>query len=356
MTTSEHPIVTQEKDRARRRDGEPSGSGGLGGSAPTNAQSDKQLTAQQDGKTSGSGEPSDSAEANRQRDKQSFFWILTADNAGRKQNPMKNEHDPPPSQDPNDQSARQIVFHLRRGLTDSPPPEQLEWSRAADKVVRALNHLYPPGTPDDESKFRLYYVSVFQLARLTLQDGILTKDAREELATIEKNLIDDAGPSVKNTHILELLRWAAPLSVPFLVSYVLLCYAPEYRRVDHFLHTIHIDPQVLANFMLLWLGCFLGVCLSYALRKHDFTVDDLLTAEADLLRPAIRLVFAGSLAMLLVMLALGGIIDVQVGRNSVSSVADPGRHMFAFFVGTICGISEILLPSKVSEAAVLSFK
>jgi hypothetical protein len=299
-------------------------------------------------------------EAIKAGDKESYFFILTADHAGAKLNPVCDENSPPP-QDPTDPRARQIAFHLRRGLSTVPPPEQLEWHRAADRVIHAINHVYPRGEDSSASKFRLFYVSVFALARLTLQDGILNiNDARQELSAIERDLIEDAGPTVKNMHILDLLMWAAWLSLPFLLAYIFLCHVPapaeKYSRIYEFFHKIHVQPAVLANFMLLWLGCFLGVCLSYALRKHDFTVDDLITAEADLLRPAIRLAFAGTLAMLLVMFAVWGIVDVQVGHTSLSSVADPEKSMFAFFVGTICGISEILLPGKLSATAVLTFK
>ena len=115
-----------------------------------------------------------------------------------------------------------------------------------------------------------------------------------------------------------------------------------------FLDRLHIEPTTPASFVVVWLGCFLGVCFSFTLRKHDFKVDDLVAkTESDLLRPVARLAFAGTLTMLLVMLSTLNMVDVKCGSLALSRVTEPHSHTLAFVVGVVCGISELLLPVKV---------
>jgi hypothetical protein len=297
----------------------------------------------QNGATPTPGSGDTSKEGNVGTKAAGSFFILTADKAGNRLNPP-DENATPPRQNPSDANARNIIFSRKDTATGQLPRDQIEVCDGIEKIIHALNFLYPAGKHRDDANFRLYYVRVFGLAKVALEKGTFDADfAKKELALIERDLIDDKGPYIKNKHIKDLLRCAAWLSIPAFLAYVVLC---QYEL--DWLQKLHANRQVLANFMLLWLGCFLGVCLSYALRKPDMTLEDLVTTDSDFLTPLIRLAFTGTLAMLLVMLSMLKLLDVKFGPLALSEVSSDNQQMLAFVVGVICGIGEKLLSGTIT--------
>jgi hypothetical protein len=106
-----------------------------------------------------------------------------------------------------------------------------------------------------------------------------------------------------------------------------------------------IEASTAANFMLLWVGTFVGVCLSYAIRTHVFTLSDLTRANSDYLAPEIRLLLTGSFATLLALAAFAGFADLTIGSVHAKDIAS--KPMLAFVVGAIIGISEQKLSGTV---------
>ena len=102
-------------------------------------------------------------------------------------------------------------------------------------------------------------------------------------------------------------------------------------------------------FILLWIGCFLGVWLSYGIRTTTFSLSDLTLTDSDRLLPGMRLLFAGFLTMLLGIVFVLPLVEVKIATFSITDVAS--YPMLAFLVGSFCGISELLLPTAVAKRA-----
>jgi hypothetical protein len=306
--------------------------------------------------------PVDSAPAEAVSGGSYFVW--TADMNGKPLQPRpegSSKTSEPPRQDPLVKEARQIMYTLNDAGQQPPSSEQLELVAEFEKVIHVLNHLYPPGDPDAESKFRLRYRTVFGLSRVSLQKvkGYNAETAKKTLDTIKADLINHEAPRIKNTNIKEQLRWAAWIAGPAAAAYVILSRVPDNGVLATWLTDLGANRATVANFMLLWVGCCLGVSLSYALRKSVFTLDDLVDPESDYLTPAIRVALTGTLAMLLVMLSMLKIVNISFADHSLSQVADAGQAMLAFVVGVICGIGEKLLSGTIltkSEALVGGIK
>ena len=113
--------------------------------------------------------------------------------------------------------------------------------------------------------------------------------------------------------------------------------------------TVLIEPVLMANFMLLWVGCFLGVWLSYGIRTTSFTLSDLTITDSDRLTPAIRLVFAGTLTMILGIIFAFPILEIKIGNFPITDFNT--QPMLAFLLGCFCGISELVLPTTVAKRA-----
>ena len=135
-----------------------------------------------------------------------------------------------------------------------------------------------------------------------------------------------------------------------LALYALLRLTASYwAGINHFLANIGIQSSLLANFMLLLVGCFLGVWLSYGIRTTTFGLTDLTVTDADRLTPVIRLIFAGSLTIILGIVFTIPLVEVTIGKTSVTNIAT--YPMLAFVVGCFCGVSELALPTAVSRRA-----
>ena len=114
-----------------------------------------------------------------------------------------------------------------------------------------------------------------------------------------------------------------------------------------FFMSMKINASATANYMLLWVGTFIGVCLSYAIRTHTFTLADLTRTDADYLAPTARLLLTGSFVMLLTLAAVLNLVELSIGSVKLSDVAT--NPLLAFLIGSILGISEQKLTGTVEK-------
>jgi hypothetical protein len=133
-----------------------------------------------------------------------------------------------------------------------------------------------------------------------------------------------------------------------MLLYVLLHLLPD-SLLGPWLKDLDIDTHLLSCFLLLWIGCFAGVWLSYGIRKTTFSLADLTRSDDDRLEPQIRLVFAGLLTMLIGMLFALGLVELSVGSVSLTDITT--SPLLAFLVGAFCGISELALPVSLGKQA-----
>ena len=267
--------------------------------------------------------------------------------------------DPPDAVNPNTEpnparpDAVDIYFGLDGNVPQPPPKEQIDLQGEIGKVLRTVQRLYlEPGRQNAAArreKFRIYYARLFRLAQLGLEGANAAPDiAKGALDVVKADLIDDEAGNVKNGHMRELGRCAAMFAIPFLLAYVLLRFSVD-GAFAQALEKLDVQPKVLANFALLWSGCFMGVWLSYGVRTTVFSLSDLTVTDSDRLVPMIRLLFAGTLTMVLGISFVQGLIEVKIGQFPVTDVG--ARPMLAFIVGVFCGISELALPGSVAKRA-----
>jgi hypothetical protein len=264
---------------------------------------------------------------------------------------------PAPAVPPTDRSVRAIFFQIDPAIT-VPAPDQLQLKARIERVLRVVDTLFPgpadPAnlTPEDlanEAKFRPYYVQLFSLAGVGLVGtNALSEVASPALDGIVTALIDSQGGRVKNRHIQALAADAVRLSIPCTVLYLAMRLAHPWAYTS-VLELFKIDPVVLSSFMMIWIGCFIGVVLSYGIRTTNMTIDDLVNFDKDLLRPMVRLLFAGTFAMVLGIALILDIAEFRIGPISSASLSQ--SPMMAFLFGVLCGVSELALPGAVAKKA-----
>jgi hypothetical protein len=249
---------------------------------------------------------------------------------------------------PQDEKAVELYFEVDTTITD-PPEEQLDLKRDIERALLVVKRLFiRDGKP--EPKFRFYYVQLVGLAQLGLVGANASPQiARHALTSMIGGLIDSEGAGVKNAHLARLAKTGAGLAVPFVLIYCLLRLAPACPWVGPILDKLSLEPGQLSSFMILWVGCFLGVVLSYGIRTTTMTLEDLIVTDSDFLLPLTRHLFAGALTMILGIALALGIVEVKIaGISSTQLIFDP---QIAFLIGALCGISELLLPATVAKRA-----
>ena len=263
---------------------------------------------------------------------------------------------------PEDKEARSLVFDIQ--LENAPTTADMGFERDLGKIEFALCKLYPDTDAAAEAKFRPYFVRLFYLSQLILE-GDIRKDANGKKVVGEKrlsseaakvdiealgaDLIDDEAPRVKNDRLRDLIRWAGGLGAAFLAAYFVLALGASNTAFFDFLKILNVEAHYAANFMLLWVGALIGVCLSYAFRTHQFSLIDLTRDDSSYLAPQYRLLLTGALAMLLAMFAVVGLGDVEFGGIKLSAIAT--KSELAFVIGAILGISEKTLSGTVEKRA-----
>ena len=283
---------------------------------------------------------------------QGAFHVWPADSSGAalKLHLVGDKPTTPP--DPFDAAAVNIYFGIGSDAPQPIPKAQTDVKDGVEAVLRALQQLYlgNSASSDDRQKFRSYYVRLFSLAQLGCEgDNAQPEIAVAALGVVTSDLIGDEAGKVKSQHLKRLGRLGLTFSVPFLILYVLLRAAGRGLLFANGFDTLGIQPLVLANFMLLWVGCFLGVWLSYLIRTQKFTLADLTQTDDDALQPAVRLIFAGCLTMMLGIILVYPFLEISIGDIPVTRIGD--APMMAFLVGTFCGVSELALPALIGKRA-----
>ena len=279
------------------------------------------------------------------------FRVWPADGKGRA---LADPNVPPP--DPFDDNAIEIYLGVDPAGPQPPPKDQTDLQSDVGKFRRALQLIYDPSDPkanaSDKKKFRSYYVRLFTLSQVGLEGpNVATDLARGALTSLTAELIDYEAGRVKNGHMMKLGATGIWMASAFLLVYVGLRLLPSTSGMAQMLEHLSIQKNVMANFTLLWVGCFLGVWLSYGIRTSTFTLQDLTMTDSDRLFPAIRLIYAGLLTMVVGIILVLKIVEVRLGTTNITDLASDSGPMLAFVIGVFCGISELTLPTSVAKRA-----
>jgi len=253
------------------------------------------------------------------------------------------------------QGAISIHFEIDTSLADYPA-DQLDLKREIESVLQAVQTLYLDRNrvPTSE-RFGGYLAGLHQIALLGLVgSNAQPKVASHALAGMVTELLDTEGTALKQRGLSTLASLAFRFSFVLLLLYFMLRVGHASKAFAGLGSTLGIDPLILANFCLLWVGCFLGVVLSYGIRKTSLQLADFLRSDADRLLPGTRLLFAGALTMLIGMLLFFGAVEIKLGSFTTADLA--AFPMAAFLIGAVCGISELALPNFLSERAAKALK
>lgn len=241
---------------------------------------------------------------------------------------------------------RDLRFVMARNLASSSlPADQMALKAAIDDTLLTLKLIFPSELDEvQDPRFIEYRQRLIGVSELGLSSSsVFPGAASQALDLLRAEIVAREAGRVKNDHMMKL-GWQAIVGalaaagIYFLVRF-------GFDKTDRI--------QDFRNFLVLWSGCMLGTWLSFGARRVVLKFEDLGRLEADLLYPWMRLLFAGSLTIVLGLVFATNMINVQIGELSTAWVLKTA--LSALVVGVFCGLSEQALPGAVSQRAAQFF-
>ena len=162
----------------------------------------------------------------------------------------------------------------------------------------------------------------------------------DALRALEADIVErEAGP-IKNHYMRKLGGWALLFGGVGLTAYLFCQHFPTIPFAEfHRYRTV----------FLVWAGSMAGAWASFASRKVVLGFADLVALEEDRIEPQLRLIFTGTLTIILALVFATGVADVEVGSFKASGLMHSGA--VALLLGAFAGLGEKALPSAVMSRA-----
>ena len=188
---------------------------------------------------------------------------------------------------------------------------------------------------NEEDKFDEYFRSLLSLSQLGLVgDNPSTDLAFRALNSLKHEILAREGGKIKNDYMKKFGKYSLLFGT---ISFLLGILSNNYI----------LQIPTLKSYLFLWSGCMLGVWLSFGTRKVILTFEDLSSLEKDLLSPYIRLLFTGSLTVVIGLLISTHVVNLELGGLSALDFLEDIK--ISLLIGVFCGLGEQTLSTKVSE-------
>lgn len=242
-----------------------------------------------------------------------------------------------------------INFSIKPNLaeTGDVPEAQQKLQIEVEKTLVVIRKLFE----NSQIELRHYFTLLLTLA----QAGLVPENAAQPviamnaLQQLKMEIIDKKSGEVKNKYFKTLGMHAFNFGVGPLVFALLL------KGLAYFFPSeISENLGVFANFLYLWSASMLGIWLSFGTRKTILTFEELTTIEEDRLEPAIRMVFAGSIAIVFALLFYKKAVVIELGLISTKQISSDAFISIIF--GVFLGISEQVLGKKLTRKAAAVFE
>lgn len=245
-----------------------------------------------------------------------------------------------------DPNARSLKFAIDAGLA-AAPKDQMDLKGSVELALTAIQRLY--NGKNCEPTFRRYFVQIASAAQVGLVGANAHPDvAKQALSAAVADLIDEEGGKVKNAHLRDLASSAWHLSIPLLLVYFLVrVFVGDGSPLRDWMVRLDLHPLAVTCFMVMLVGCFVGVVLSYAARTTTMGLSDIVNPDADQFRPVVRLAVSGGWTLLVGYLLALEIVVLKFGP--VSSEKFVSQPMLAFLIGSVCGLTNLTLPGSVMK-------
>ena len=201
---------------------------------------------------------------------------------------------------------------------------------------------------EDQNRFSEYFHPLVEIAK----DGLVgtspnPKIASGALMNFQSEVTTREAGRVKHRY-MKRLAWYTGINafLGLAIGLFFLYFAVKWPTPD--LKEI-FDPKAVGCFFLVLSGCSAGVWLSFGARRQTLGFFDLHIPEPDRMHPAMRVAFVMALTVIVSLLAHLQLITFGIGDIKMEHVFM--RPDLAWLIGALCGFSEQLMSTQVSQQA-----
>jgi len=257
-----------------------------------------------------------------------------------------------------------IYFFPRSGQHGPIPREEEDARKQIEHIISVLRIVFP----DQESThFQEHFQTLLVLAQGAFTSDGFRPESLNTLNLIKREIVQQAGPQIKADFLKRLGKWVLGMFILILVitfsidwletTYNYLSAKKVTQNSNDTLSKMkdgtnddkQVQVSVLHTGLLLafsmW-GLFFAACT----RNLTPTFDSLVTPDADLIHPWVRLAFHGIAILVLVMAFQVRLITVAFG-DTFSTAQISQNASIAILIGLLLGIAERAVPREASRWA-----
>ena len=249
---------------------------------------------------------------------------------------------------PSDQGIgwQEIIFDVTGDIIPVPS-DQIKLKADIETTLTTLQAILPDKNDEARPKtmtpaqhrYAAYQTKLLGIAQTGLQTPADPASSRQWLETLQSEILMREGPRIKNGYMKTLGLTAAVLAAAAAIIYLVL-------RNNHSLSELLYGYR---NMFVLWTGTMIGTWLSFGLRRPNISFKDLGALEDDMMEPAVRLIFTGTIAITIAFIFVCGMVNVNVGGLNSAHLLAHGST--ALLIGMLLGVSEQALPGALTRRA-----
>jgi hypothetical protein len=205
---------------------------------------------------------------------------------------------------------------------------------------------------DEPDLFQKFFLRLLAAAQATFSDTGFRREALGDLPVFKQEVVKTAGAKIKERYTKKLLKAVGCAVLILLAASAVLDVA---LRVGHVIGNrgswifIHWDPSIsILHTGMLLAASMVGLFFASVTRNIEPTFETLVTSDADLMPPWLRLFFYGIAVLILALVFQLKLVTFHIG--DVFSTADISTSApAAIFVGLLLGVLERALPQEVQK-------
>lgn len=222
------------------------------------------------------------------------------------------------------------------------PATVLSLRNGFEMASETIRQMYQRDKPEE---FQRFFTELLAAAQLMSGDVPQIADADHALATIKETIVLREGPKMKKKYLNNLLLWVFGT----LVLLVAFAAALIFLRENFTLQSQALRELLnigLGNHLLMVAGAVMAMWVSFYSRKQEFTFEDLLHPERDMVSPPHRIIYVAVMTIFVAVLCHKHVVGVTIGGFSTTDIGHSGGAAMIF--GLACGFSERWLAGTVA--------
>lgn len=257
----------------------------------------------------------------------------------------------------------ELSFQQNKEFLEATPENQEAAKTDFEQFAMVLRVAFQKQEP---SLFREYFERLLSTAQATFTSHGFFQSPLNDLELFKREVVQIAGSRIKSRYTGQLTQSVAIASVVIILVGIVVQAAaswttagfsdPNQVPAPHITNTRTAMHGVLAwkaeysfaNTGLLLAGAMWGLLFASMTRNIDPTFDTLITPDADLMEPWVRLLFFGIPALVIALMFQTGLVAISFG-NSVSTLQINENAVVAVLIGLLLGIAERALPGEVEQ-------